>query len=656
MQEPINVRSPYQVLKTCFGYNSFRLRQEEVINHLLSGGDAFVLMPTGSGKSICYQIPSIIRDGICIVISPLIALMQDQVDAVRQLGIKAGFLNSTLDGREAYAVEKMVINGEMDLLYVAPERLVTEGFLRLLNSAKICLFAIDEAHCVSQWGHDFRPEYLQLDILADMFPKVPRIALTATADAITRRDIIDKLKLGNAKHFISSFDRPNINYRVEVKHNEKTQLLEFLRSEHPGESGIIYCMTRKKTEEIASFLAEMNLKALPYHAGLDNGTRTKNQKQFLESDGTIMVATIAFGMGINKPDIRFVAHLNLPKTLEGYYQETGRAGRDGESADAWMIYSLADVIVLRQMIESSQGDEQFKNIQHRKMEAMLGYCETAKCRRQVLLNYFDEDFVGPCGTCDTCQGKVETFNGTLLAQKALSCVYRTGQMFGANYLIDVLAGKETERIRSFRHDKVSTFGIGKELSAIEWKSVFRQLTAAGLLQVNMESKGGFKLSSRCRPVLRGEQVFELRKDPVPVRKKAKQRRTAAAPDSIQKEDGTARKQYHPDLWERLRSLRLELARKLSLPAYVIFHDRTLRELTDVLPDSLEEMANITGVGQKKLEAYGQQFLEVIRKYKEENKLPPNAIEPEKAGPPDLVKKEAQKAEILRLLRVKNSKT
>ncbi|MDD5006956.1 MAG: DNA helicase RecQ [Syntrophorhabdaceae bacterium] len=656
MQEPINVRSPYQVLKTYFGYNSFRLRQEEIINHLLSGGDAFVLMPTGSGKSICYQIPSIIRDGICIVISPLIALMQDQVDAVRQLGIKAGFLNSTLDGRAAYAVEKMVINGELDLLYVAPERLVTEGFLRLLNSAKICLFAIDEAHCVSQWGHDFRPEYLQLDILADMFPKVPRIALTATADAITRRDIIDKLKLGNAKHFISSFDRPNINYRVEVKHNEKTQLLEFLRSEHPGESGIIYCMTRKKTEEIASFLAEMNLKALPYHAGLDNGTRTKNQKQFLESDGTIMVATIAFGMGINKPDIRFVAHLNLPKTLEGYYQETGRAGRDGESADAWMIYSLADVIILRQMIESSQGDEQFKNIQHRKMEAMLGYCETAKCRRQVLLNYFDEDFVGPCGTCDTCQGKVETFDGTLLAQKALSCVYRTGQMFGANYLIDVLAGKETERIRSFRHDKVSTFGIGKELSAMEWKSVFRQLAAAGLLQVNMESKGGFKLSSRCRPVLRGEQVFELRKDPVPVRKKAKQRRTASAPDSIQKEDGTARKQYHPDLWERLRSLRSELAHKLSLPAYVIFHDRTLRELTDVLPDSLKEMANITGVGQKKLEAYGQQFLEVIRKYKEENKLPPNAIEPEKAGPPDLVKKEAQKAEILRLLRVKNSKT
>lgn len=664
MQEPINVQSPHQVLKTYFGYNSFRFHQEEIIDHLLSGGDAFVLMPTGSGKSICYQIPSIIMDGICIVISPLIALMQDQVDAVRQLGIKAGFLNSTLDGREAYAVGKMMANNELDLLYVAPERLVTEGFLRLLNSAKICLFAIDEAHCVSQWGHDFRLEYLQLNILADEFPNVPRIALTATADAITRKDITDKLKLGNAKHFISSFDRPNINYRVEVKHTERAQLLEFLQSEHPGESGIIYCMTRKKTEEIAGFLTEMNLKALPYHAGLDNVTRTKHQKQFLESDGTVMVATIAFGMGINKPDIRFVAHLNLPKTLEGYYQETGRAGRDGESADAWMIYSLADVIILRQMIESSQGDDQFKNIQHRKMEAVLGYCETTKCRRQVLLNYFDEDFVGPCGTCDTCRGKVETFDGTLLAQKALSCVYRTGQMFGANYLIDVLSGKETERIRSFGHDRVSTFGIGKELSAVEWKSVFRQLAAAGLLHIDMESKGRFRLSSRCRPVLRGEQVFELRKDPAPVKKRARQRDTASASDLVRKADITAQKQYHQDLWERLRSLRLELARKLSLPAYVIFHDRTLKELADVLPDSLEEMANITGVGQKKLEIYGLQFLEVIKEYKEENKLPPNAVKPvpafgkkiqdneispEKAGPPDLVKKEAQKVEILRLL-------
>lgn len=578
-----------------------------------------MLMPTGSGKSICYQIPSLIRAGICIVISPLIALMQDQVDAVRQLGIKAGFLNSSLNGNEAYAVEKMVVNGELDLLYVAPERLVTDGFLRLLNSSKICLFAIDEAHCVSQWGHDFRPEYLQLDILADMFPRVPRIALTATADAVTRKDIIDKLKLGKAKHFISSFDRPNINYRVEVKHNEKAQLLEFLRSEHPDESGIIYCMTRKKTEEIANFLTGMDLNAFPYHAGLDKETRLKNQRQFLQSDGTIMVATIAFGMGINKPDIRFVAHLNLPKTLEGYYQETGRAGRDGESADAWMIYSLADVIILRQMIESSQGDEQFKNIQHRKMEAMLGYCETTKCRRQVLLNYFGEDFVGPCGTCDTCRGKVEAFDGTLLAQKALSCVYRTGQMFGANYLIDVLTGKETERIRSFGHDKVSTFGIGKELSAIEWKSVFRQLAAAGLLHIDMESKGGFRLSSRCRPVLRGEQTFELRKDPVPVRKKTKQRRIASAPDPIKREDGAAREQYGHDLWERLRSLRLELARRLSLPAYVIFHDRTLKELTDVLPDTLEEMATITGIGQKKLDAYGQQFLEVIKRYREEKR-------------------------------------
>ena len=615
MEKAGNRASARDILKRYFGYTSFRPYQEEVIDHLAAGGDAFVLMPTGSGKSLCYQVPALMRPGVCVVISPLIALMQDQVDAVRELGIRAGFLNSTLDMRQARSIEQRAMEGELDLLYVAPERLVTESFMGLLGRIKVCLFAIDEAHCVSQWGHDFRPEYLRLDVLAGMFPDVPRVALTATADETTRREIIDKLRLGKARRFITSFDRPNIRYRVEIKEKEKDQLVDFISSEHPGESGIVYCMTRKKTDEIARFLQEKGFRALPYHAGLDRDMRLKNQRDFLQGEGIIMVATIAFGMGINKPDIRFVAHLNLPRTLEGYYQETGRAGRDGESADAWMVYSLADIVMLRQILEESPGGEDFKAIQYRKMDAMLGYAETARCRRQVLLGYFGETFPDACGNCDICLGNVEVVDGTLAAQKALSCAYRTGQVFGANHLIDVLLGKDTARVRSFAHDRVSTFGIGKELSVYEWKSVYRQLVAAGLMKVDMSRKGGLRLSAKCGPILKGEKTFEMRKDPVPVKKSARQKSPKSVLETDAKEDrGTF--DFDPALWERLRSLRYELARKASIPAYTVFHDSTLREMVTRLPGTPDEMLTLSGVGQAKLEKYGELFLEAIEEYRE----------------------------------------
>ena len=512
------------------------------------------------------------------------------------------------------------LRGELDLLYVAPERLVTDGFMRLLTKSKICLFAIDEAHCVSQWGHDFRPEYLELTVLADMFPQVPRIALTATADKITRQEIIDKLRLEKARHFLSSFDRPNIQYRVELKEHEKIQLLDFIRGDHPNESGIVYCMTRKKVEEIAEFLTEKGVPALPYHAGLDRSVRLANQRKFLRDDGLVMVATIAFGMGIDKPDIRFVAHLNIPKTLEGYYQETGRAGRDGEAADAWMLYSLSDVVLLSRMIEGSQGDEQFKSIQHRKMEAMLGYCETTRCRRQVLLGYFDEEHHGLCANCDTCHGKVETWDGTHVAKQALSCVFRTGQRFGVSYLIDVLLGKQTERIRGFGHDKVSTFGIGRELTEIQWKSVFRQLAAAGMVTSSLESKGGLKLAAKSRPVLRGEESFQLRKDATPAVKSTGKKSAKVQRGQRMRGISSDMEDIRVDLWEELRSLRAQIARQHSLPAYVVFHDSTLKEIARHLPDSLEEMGNISGIGQKKLYMYGERFLEVIAQYKKNHRL------------------------------------
>jgi ATP-dependent DNA helicase RecQ len=609
-----NRNSPLQILNAFFGYGAFRDHQEEIIHHLIAGNDALVLMPTGSGKSICYQIPAMIRSGVGIVISPLIALMQDQVDAVRQLGIRAEFLNSTLNPGEARAVELKMLSGELDLLYVAPERLVTSEFQQLLNQMDLALFAIDEAHCVSQWGHDFRPEYLQLSVLPERFPLIPRIALTATADPVTRREIVEKLRLEDARQFILSFDRPNIYYRVELKENEKAQLLDFIRTEHPLDSGIVYCLSRKRVESTAKWLSEKGLTALPYHAGMDQGLRLKHQRRFLQEEHVIIVATIAFGMGIDKPDVRFVAHMDLPKTLEGYYQETGRAGRDGQRADAWMAYSLADVVTLRQMLDASDGDDRFKRIQQRKMEAMLGFCETTRCRRQVLLAYFGEELSKPCGYCDTCAGKVDTWDGTIVAQKALSCVYRTGQRFGAAYLTDVLLGKDDERIRRFEHDRISTFGIGAELSERDWKSVFRQLVAAGLLSIDIDGKGGFRLSPLSRPVLRGEQKVELRKDPVPIRSrktpKPKNERVDLSTDPTSTE-----------LWEKLRALRLDIAKKHSIAPFIIFHDSTLKEMVKYLPRSLEEMKEISGVGQKKLELYGEDFLALIQKHLEEHFLP-----------------------------------
>ncbi|NQT69838.1 MAG: DNA helicase RecQ [Desulfobacteraceae bacterium] len=603
--------SPRDILRSYFGYDSFLEHQEEIIRHLAAGKDALALMPTGGGKSICYQIPAMLQSGVGVVISPLIALMQDQVDALRQLNIRADFLNSSLSAQKTREVEKRMVAGQLDLLYVAPERLLTDRFIHLLHQTQVALFAIDEAHCVSQWGHDFRPEYLQLSILSQKFPEVPRIALTATADSVTRKEILKKLNLETAAQFISSFDRPNIYYRVEIKQNWKKQLLDFLNTEHLKDSGIVYCLTRKKVEKTAAWLSEKGYKVFPYHAGLDQKVRLAHQRRFLHEESVIIVATIAFGMGIDKPDVRFIAHLDLPKSLEAYYQETGRAGRDGHKADAWMIYSLADVIAVRTLLDRSEGDMQFKRIQHRKLEAFLGYCETTGCRRQVLLGYFGEELPRACENCDTCHGEIETWDGTIAAQKALSCVYRTGQRFGAEYLSNVLRGSDNERIGRFRHDKIPTFGVGADLSKKEWKSIFRQLIAAGLLFVDLESKGGFKLTDKSWAVLRGEKSVQFRKDPET--KKAKR-----TPRLISKHENDFFDQTSTDLWEKLRALRLKLAKEQDIAPFIVFHDRTLRELVAYLPRSLEEMRDISGIGEHKLELYGDKFLDLILEHVRQN--------------------------------------
>ena len=598
-----------QILHNVFGYETFRAPQDEVIATLMAGGDALVLMPTGGGKSLCYQIPAIARPGTGIVVSPLIALMQDQVAALKQAGVRAAFVNSSLDAATARAVEQHLLRGELDLLYIAPERLMQERTLDLLAAANIALFAIDEAHCVSQWGHDFRPEYIQLSVLHQRFPDVPRIALTATADEATRREIISRLGLEEARVFISGFDRPNIRYRIAQTDSGRSgsareQLLRFIRSEHDGDAGIVYCLSRKRVDEIAAWLETQGLTALPYHAGLSAAERERNQSRFINEEGVVIVATIAFGMGIDKPNVRFVAHLNLPKSVEAYYQETGRAGRDGLAADAWMIYGLQDVITLRQMLETSESDDAHKRVERHKLDAMLGLCELTTCRRRALLAYFGDALPGPCGNCDTCLNPPETWDASVPAQKALSCVHRTGQRFGVNYLIDVLMGKSDERIRRFGHDKLTTFGIGQELSTNEWRGLFRQLISRGLLTVDLEGHGALRLTDACRPVLRGEERLMLRRDIRPEKAKKTIKRTTAA----------FARDVDNRLWEALRARRREIAVAQGVPPYVVFHDATLAEMVEHRPRSLEQFAQISGVGTRKLEAYGEDFIQVIKTY------------------------------------------
>ncbi len=591
--------TPLEILQRVFGYPSFRPPQDEIIESLLHGEDALVLMPTGGGKSLCYQIPALLRPGCAIVVSPLIALMQDQVEALRVLGVRASFLNSTLDLETIRVTERALKNGKLELLYVAPERLCQDRSLALLKETEIALFAIDEAHCVSQWGHDFRSDYLQLNVLHEQFPTVPRIALTATADERTRQEIIERLDLRAARRFIAGFDRPNIRYRIALKQNPRQQLLHFLRDEHPTDSGIIYCLSRKKTEETAAWLQEQGFNALPYHAGLDAEMRAHNQARFLRDEAVIIVATIAFGMGIDKPDVRFVAHLDMPKTVESYYQETGRAGRDGLPSDAWMIYGLQDVIKLRQMMEGSNANEDHRRAEQHRLNAMLGLCEITSCRRQALLRYFGENLEAPCGNCDTCLAPVETWDGTEAARQALTAAYRTGQRFGVNHLIEVLQGADSQRIFQFDHHHLSVYGKGKDLDKNQWRSVFRQLVARGYLRVDLERFGGLCLEEKCRPLLRGETRLDLRRDE---KKKVVKQRTRIP---LAEEVDIA-------LWEALRDCRRELAEERGVPPYVIFHDSTLQEMCLNLPQDLDQFGQLSGVGQRKLERYGPAFLRVLQ--------------------------------------------
>lgn len=596
--------SALDILRRVFGYPAFRGDQAEVVDHLVGGGDALVLMPTGGGKSLCYQIPALLRPGVGVVVSPLIALMQDQVDALLLAGVRAAFLNSSLDFDAVVDTERRLMRGELDLVYVAPERLLTDRFIGLLDQLvernQLALFAIDEAHCVSQWGHDFRPEYIQLSTLHERYPQVPRIALTATADELTRQEIISRLGLDTARIFVSSFDRPNIRYTIVERDNPRKQLLAFL-ADHRGAAGIVYCLSRRKVDETASWLCEQGITALPYHAGLNAGTRQQHQQRFLREDGVVMVATIAFGMGIDKPDVRFVAHLDLPKSLEAYYQETGRAGRDGEPSEGWMTYGLNDVVIHRQMIEESPSPVEQKRVERQKLDAMLAYCESAKCRRVVLLNYFGEA-AAPCGNCDVCIDPPQVWDGTVAAQKALSAALRTGQRFGAGHLIDILRGKGTEKVKQFGHDSLPTFGVGADLDDMGWRSVFRQLLAGGLLEADAQAYGALKLTAEARPVLKGESSLTLRRHAV--RGKGKSLKTSRTGSSAAADNDSP-------LVAMLRNWRAEKAREQGVPAYVILHDRTLRELAERRPNSPTALLEVPGIGLAKAERYGEDLLELL---------------------------------------------
>ncbi|MGA4603201.1 DNA helicase RecQ [Ectopseudomonas hydrolytica] len=589
-----------RILKDVFGYDAFRGNQAAIIERVAAGGDALVLMPTGGGKSLCYQVPALMREGLAVVVSPLIALMDDQVATLEELGVAAVALNSTLSADEQREIAERIRRGQIKMLYLAPERLVQPRMLSFLQGLDIALFAIDEAHCVSQWGHDFRPEYLQLGQLAELFPQVPRLALTATADKRTREEIVQRLHLDNAERFLSSFDRPNIFYRIQPKDQPRKQLLGFLAA-RKGDAGIVYCLSRKKVEEVADFLSSQGFPALPYHAGLPNELRAYHQKRFLNEEGLIMVATIAFGMGIDKPNVRFVCHLDLPKSLEAYYQETGRAGRDGLPADAWMAYGLQDVIFLKQMLANSEGDERHKRIEQHKLDAMLALCEETRCRRQALLAYFDEELPQPCGHCDNCIDGVETWDATEPARQALSAIYRSGQRYGVGHLVDILLGRDNEKIRAAGHQHLAVFGIGKGFSEVEWRTLFRQLVARGLADVDLDGFGGLRLSETCRPLLRGEVSLQLRREPKPAQ--AAKASSSAASQLV--------RGHERDMWEALRSLRRKLAEEHSVPPYVIFPDATLLEMLRSQPGSLSEMAEVSGVGARKLERYGQAFLEVL---------------------------------------------
>ncbi|WP_193165270.1 DNA helicase RecQ [Microbulbifer hainanensis] len=597
--------SPQQILEHTFGYTEFRGPQRQVIDTLMSGRDALVLMPTGGGKSLCYQIPALARPGCGVVVSPLIALMQDQVEALQAAGVRAAFLNSSLPFDEAQNIETALLHGELDLLYLAPERLLQPRTLGLLQRVELSLFAIDEAHCVSQWGHDFRADYLQLNCLHEQFPRVPRIALTATADQRTREEIARRLDLEGAEHFVSSFDRPNIQYRIAQKNNPRRQLLQFLRDEQQDNAGIVYCLSRSKVENTADWLRQQGFNALPYHAGLPADVRADHQRRFLREDGVIVVATIAFGMGIDKPDVRFVAHLDLPKSVEAYYQETGRAGRDGEASTTLLLYGLEDVVKLGQMAAGSEGSEEHKRQERNRLNAMLGLCEITSCRRQALLRYFAEELPQPCGNCDTCLQPPQTWDGTQAAAKLLSCVYRTGQRFGAAHVIDVLRGSENEKVRKFGHDKVSTYGIGTEYTANEWRAVVRQLVVRGYLEVEGEFQN-LRLTEACRPLLRGEESVELRTLPPSAKASRGESRSGAAAADIDPAD--------EPLWQALRACRKQLAEDKGVPPYVIFHDATLRGMVAAKPQSREALLAVSGIGDSKLEKFGDAFLAVLRDF------------------------------------------